>query len=59
MHPSPLWVTMVATESQVGARTTERLFTLPYTLELHGEARERFLAYLARETEPTPPPAPA
>jgi hypothetical protein len=30
----------------------------PYTLNLGGEAREKLLAHLARETEPAPPPAP-
>jgi hypothetical protein len=49
-----LWATMVATESGMGRDRSE-----PYTLDLDGEAREKFLAYLARETEPAPPPAPA
>jgi hypothetical protein len=29
----------------------------PHKLRLAGESRERLLAYLARETEPVPPPA--
>jgi len=31
----------------------------PYTLALTGEAREKLLAYLAREMEPAPPPSSA
>jgi hypothetical protein len=49
-----LQVTMVAVASGL-----ERTRIEEYTLELEGEAREKLLAYLARETESTPPPAPA
>ena len=48
-----VWITTVAVES--GAESN-KLQT--YTLALDGEAREKFLAYLARETETVPPPAP-
>ena len=30
-----------------------------WVLDVEGEARETLLAYLARETDPAPPPAPA
>ena len=46
-----LYVTMVAVTS--GLRRTGHE---EYTLELKGESREAFLAYLARETESAPPP---
>jgi hypothetical protein len=37
----------------------QRLGDERYTIVLSGEDREKFLAYLARETESAPPPAPA
>jgi len=46
-----LYVTMVAVTS--GLRRTGHE---EYTLELKGESREAFLAYLARETGSPPPP---
>ena len=49
-----LWVTMVAIASGMDRTQTEE-----YTLELEGAAREKLLAYLVRETEPPPAPAPA
>ncbi len=48
--PPTLHVTMVAATSG-----RERSSLEPYTLTLGGEAREKFLAYLARETESAPP----
>jgi hypothetical protein len=37
----------------------DRQRSAPYTLTLVSEAREAFLAYLARATESPPPPPPA
>jgi len=51
-----LWLTMVAVASGLDQ---DRTRTQLYTLELEGEARERSLAYLTRETESVPPPASA
>ena len=48
--PLTLHVTMVAVTSG-----RERSSLEPYTLTLDGEAREKLLAYLARETESAPP----
>jgi hypothetical protein len=49
-----VWITMVAVESGEERNKLEQ-----YTLALDGEAREKFLAYLVRETESDPPPTPA
>jgi hypothetical protein len=49
-----VWITTVSVES---GSESNKLQT--YTLALDGEAREKFLAYLGRETEPDPPLAPA
>jgi hypothetical protein len=49
-HPPTLYVTTVAVASG-----RERSSLEPYTQALHGEAREKLLAYLARETESAPP----
>lgn len=46
-----LRVKMSALEPTVEGRGVE-----PYTVALTGEAREKLLAYLARETEAPPPP---
>jgi hypothetical protein len=48
--PRTLHVTMVAVTSG-----RERSSLEPYTLTLGGGAREKLLAYLARETESAPP----
>ena len=48
-----LGVKMVAVASSFGRDREDE-----YTLVLNGEARAKLLAYLARETESAPPPAP-
>jgi hypothetical protein len=48
-----LGVKMVAVASSFGRDREDE-----YTLVLDGEARAKLLAYLARETESAPPPAP-
>jgi hypothetical protein len=52
LEPPTLRVKMLTLEPTVQGNAEE-----PYTLVLTGEARENVLAYLARETESTPPPA--
>jgi hypothetical protein len=52
--PPLVRVMMVAVESGM-----DRQRSAPYTLILVGEAREEFLAYLARETESATPSGPA
>ena len=48
--PPTLWVLMGATEVGGASHSVE-----PHQLGLEGEAREKLLAYLARETETVPP----
>jgi hypothetical protein len=52
--PPVVRVMMIAGESGM-----DRQRSAPSTLVLVGEAREEFLAYMARETESPPPPPPA
>jgi hypothetical protein len=52
-EPPTLRVKMVTLEPTVQGSAAE-----PYILALTGEARDKVLAYLARETETVPPPAP-
>lgn len=53
-EPPTLRVKMVTLEPTVQGSAAE-----PYTVELTGEARDKVLAYLTRETESPPPPPPA
>ena len=52
--PTPLLGVMMVAVAPSGARFSNE----KYTLVLDSEAREKLLAYLARETESAPPPAP-